>query len=138
MNIYQQGRIFMGRLEKDEDLYQQITKIVRENEIETGIVKVIGAVQKANIGYYRQDEKEYIYQQFNQPLEIVSCIGNVSLLEENPMVHAHIALAAKDGTTYGGHLGEGTIVFAAEVYIQEVKGDKLRRKFDSETELTLW
>jgi len=130
--------VFMGRLEKDDDLVNELTKIVQEKDITTGIIKVIGAVQRAKIGFYNQDKHEYEYIEFDREMEIVSCIGNISLLDGEPFIHAHIVLADEDGSCYGGHLAEGTKVFASEFYIQPLKGGKLERKYEEKTQLTLW
>ena len=135
---YKKGRTFLKRLPKGKDLLNEITKIAKENNIQKGIVKAIGAVSCAKIGFYVQEDEEYTYTQFNQHLEIVSCIGNISLMDGEPMVHAHIALADKEGKTYGGHLAEGTEIFATELYLQELTGEKLKRTFDKETGLSLW
>jgi predicted DNA-binding protein with PD1-like motif len=135
---YKLDEVYMGRLEKDDDLLNELTKIVQENDINTGVIKVIGAVQEAKIGFYNQETNEYEYVKFDKEMEIVSCIGNISILDGKPFIHAHIVLADEDGSCYGGHLAEGTKVFASEFYIQPLKGEKLKRKFDDKTKLTLW
>lgn len=138
MNSYEVGRTFLGRLLKGGDLLKELTKIAEENDISTGVIQVIGAVECAKIGYYEQSKEEYVYQDFDQHLEIVNCIGNISIMDGKPMVHAHISLADEKGNSYGGHLAEGTIIFASEAYIQELKGEKLVRTYDESTGLSLW
>lgn len=138
MNTYQTGRIYNSRLAKDSDLLEEITKIAEENKIETGIVKAIGAVSRARFGFYDQEEREYRYLTFDKELEIVNLIGNISILNDKPMVHAHIALSDNKGSMFGGHLSDGTIVFSCELYIQELHGNKLVRSYDEETGLKLW
>ncbi len=138
MHTYQQGKIIMGRLKKGEDLLLALGRVIEQNNINMGKIDVIGAVSEARIGYYNQDTKEYQYNKINKPLEIVGCTGNISLLNDEPMVHAHIVLADENGNTFGGHLAEGTTVFASEAIIQKLKGKQLYRTFDRETELTLW
>jgi len=133
-----QKDIYMGRLEKGDDLLNELIRIVKENNITTGIIKVIGAVQNAKIGYYDQKEEEYKYNKFDKGMEIVSCLANVSILEGEPFVHAHIILADEEGRCYGGHLAEGTKVFASEFYIHSLKGSELVRTFEEKTKLTLW
>jgi len=135
---YKTEQAFMGRLEKDEDLLNSLTEIVKEKEITTGFVKVIGAVQNAKIGFYNQETFEYQYKNIDREMEIVSCIGNISILDGEPFIHAHITLADEDGSCYGGHLAEGTTVFASEFFIQPLQGEKLERKYDEKTQLTLW
>lgn len=131
-------QVYMGRLEKDVDLLNRLTEIINENKIDTGFIKVLGAVQNAKIGFYNQETYKYEYMKFDHEMEIVSCIGNISYLDGERFIHAHIVLADEDGSCYGGHLAEGTKVFASEFYIQSLKGDKLKRSYDEETQLTLW
>jgi len=135
---YDIDQVYMGRLEKDDDLLNKLTDIINENKIDTGFIKVLGAVQNAKIGFYNQETFEYEYMEFEQEMEIVSCMGNISYLDGKRFIHAHIVLADQDGSCYGGHLAEGTKVFASEFYIQSLKGDKLTRTHDDKTQLTLW
>lgn len=131
-------KTYMGRLEKGDELLNELTRIVMEKEITTGIIKVIGAVQSAKIGYYDQVDEKYKYNEFEKGMEIVSCLANVSILEGEPFVHAHIILADEEGHCYGGHLAEGTIVYASEFFIQTLDGNTLVRTFEKNTNLNLW
>jgi hypothetical protein len=98
---------------------------------------VIGAVKSAKLGFYDQEKHEYNEIIVDSPHEIATCIGNVSLKNGKPFVHAHAVLADKSGKTKAGHLIEAT-VFAAEIYLCELKGKKLAREHDEETGLSLW
>jgi uncharacterized protein len=65
-------------------------------------------------------------------------VGNISLKDGNPMVHAHITLADEAGKAYGGHLIPGTVVFACEFILQVFEQPLLERGFDEATGLPLW
>ncbi len=65
-------------------------------------------------------------------------MGNISLKDNEIMVHAHVVLADFEGKAYGGHLMPGTKIFAAEFHIQEYVGAELTRVKDKETGLPLW
>jgi len=137
----ERGRRFMGRLDFGADLLEGITSICKEKEIRLGEVKAIGAVQKARVGYYDQGKKEYRILEFDEPLEVISLIGNISLKDGQPFVHAHIALMRKDGSMLGGHLVEGCKIWALEYIINEMmtEDEKLfERKYDEDTALYLW
>jgi predicted DNA-binding protein with PD1-like motif len=69
--------------------------------------------------------------------EIASCVGNISMKDGIPFVHAHAVLADQNGNIKAGHLLEGK-VFAAEVHLTELIGSKLVRKNDPVTGLSLW
>lgn len=132
------GRVFLGRLEKDTDLLEELNAFCRGQEIRLGRVEALGAVRQARLGYYHQEAKTYEFREFRQPLEIVSLSGNVSLKDGQPFVHAHIVLADAEGHAFGGHLAPGTIVFACEVLVQEWAGPPLQRTRDEPTGLPLW
>ncbi|MBO8167659.1 MAG: DNA-binding protein [Thermoanaerobacteraceae bacterium] len=138
MQSVQQGRILMGRVPHDADLLQWLTHFVQENHIRLGEISLIGAVKKAVLGYYHQDRQEYEQLVIDMPLEIANGTGNVSLKDGKPFVHLHVTLADDRGTAFGGHVAEGTRVFACEVIIREFTGTELSRHKDETTGLTLW
>ena len=130
--------LFMGRLDHGADLLEGITDICQKNKIQLGRVEAIGAVQKARLAFYNQKTFEYHFFTVDEPLEILKLIGNISLKDGNPFVHAHVTLADKTGAVYGGHLTTGTIIFACEFIIESIVGASFERKFDEETHLPLW
>lgn len=133
------GRSFLGRLRHGDDLLRSLEKVCQEHNITLGEVRAVGAVTRARVGYYDQNKKEYFFLEMDQPLEILALVGNVSLNEAQPMVHAHVTLGDTAGRSFGGHLGEGTPVFACEFAIYEHLADKaLTRQYDPETGLRLW
>jgi uncharacterized protein len=64
-------------------------------------------------------------------------VGNISLKDGEPFVHAHAVLSDDEGKVRGGHLLGGTI-FAAEVHVTELLGETLARRLDNVTGLSLW
>jgi predicted DNA-binding protein with PD1-like motif len=133
------ARRFMGRLDMGADLLEALEEQCRVHSISLGEVRALGAVTKARVGFYHQKEREYHFLDFDQPLEIVSLTGNISLKDGRPLVHAHVTLADAAGRALGGHLAPGTEVFACEFVIQEYEArEALSRGFDEETGLFLW
>ena len=133
------GRKIMGRLAKGEDLLVALTNCAREQGITLGEVQAIGAVSQARVGYYNQAERKYYFLDLARPLEIIALTGNISLKDGEPMVHAHVTLSDSDGQAFGGHLAEGTLVFACEFTIQEYRSaTALVRQMDDPTGLFLW
>ena len=130
--------LFMGRLDHGVDLLEGITDICQKNKIQLGRVEAVGAVQKARLAFYNQKTFEYQFISVDEPLEILKLIGNISLKDGSPFVHAHITLADETGAVYGGHLTTGTITFACEFIIESIVGATLERKFNEETHLPLW
>ncbi len=135
----QEGRVFIGRFKAKSDLLAELTELCKKENIKLGIFNVIGALTCAKLGYYNQDLRKYTdCASLDKKLEIASCTGNISLMDSEIFVHAHITLAGHDGIAYGGHLMPGSKIFAAEYYIKELTGTTLKRTHDSETGLNLW
>ncbi len=135
--IFGQGRSLLIRLDHGMDMIAEITELARDLGIETGVFWAIGALSSAELGYYDQVEHEYGKIPVEEPVELVSCSGNISIRDGQPFVHAHAVLADREGKTLGGHLMKGC-VFAAEVHLQELSGQSLRRVHDPTTGLKLW
>ncbi len=133
------GRKIVGRLAKGEDLLMALERLAQEHGITLGEVTAIGAVSQARIGYYHQEERKYYFLDLARPLEILSLIGNISVKDGKPMVHAHVTLGDSEGRAFGGHLAEGTLVFACEFAILEHQSAiSLVRQMDETTGLFLW
>ncbi len=131
-------QVFMGRLTYGADLLEELTDHCRKEDIRLGRVEALGAVQRARLGYYHQQSREYRYLELEEALEITNLVGNVSLRDGNPMVHAHVTLADGQGRAYGGHLMPGTILFAGEFILEAFDGPTLERIPDETTGLPLW
>jgi predicted DNA-binding protein with PD1-like motif len=132
------GRAFVGRLETGSDLVEGIERFCAERGILAAQVTVIGAVRRARFAYYGQDDHAYRELESARHHEVVGFIGNISLRDDRPFLHAHATFADADGATVGGHLLRGCEVFAAEVMIRELGNVSLVRQHDEETGLALW
>lgn len=132
------GKSYLGRLNFEGDLLEELNAFCAEKNIQLGRVEAIGAVRKARVGYYHQDTREYEFHEINEPLEITSLAGNVSLKDGKPFVHAHVTLTNATGQAFGGHLAPGTVIFACEALVQELQGPSLQRGYDEPTGLPLW
>jgi hypothetical protein len=131
------GRIVFARLSEDEDLLETITLAAEKSHITTGFFILIGTLKKANLGFYRQGKYKTI--KIPSPLEIVSCMGNISVKENKPFVHAHISVSNEKGEVMGGHLMSGCPIAAAgELVLIEAVNARLLRKLDEKTKLFSW
>lgn len=129
---------YLLRLATGSDLLAELERHVRETGIRLGWLSGLGAVSRAGLRYYDQEAKVYRDLVLDRHLELVGLEGNVSLLDGDPFVHAHITLADDAGRAFGGHLGPGTQVFAAEILLTALEGPPLERQPDERTGLKLW
>ena len=131
-------RILMGKISHKGDLLDELTSICIEKDIKLGKIFALGAVKKANLGYYNQNTREYQHFELDNHLEITNLTGNISIKDNKPIVHAHITLADDKGNAFGGHLIKGTIIIACEFIIESFTGPEYKRGLDLETGLPLW
>ena len=136
-SCYRPGRIFLCRAKHDSELVKSILEFVGKKKVKMAVFTVIGAVKDATIAYYDQSKHEYQKIRFEKHLEIAGAFGNISTKDGKPFAHVHVVLSDPTGKTYAGHLLRAT-VFAAEVHIQELIGEKLEREYDQTTGLALW
>lgn len=131
------GRVVFARLSEDEDLLEAIALRAKRAKINTGFFILIGALKKAKLGFYR--EQEYKPIEISEPVEIVSCMGNISIKEQELIVHAHISVSNEKGEAFGGHLLRGCVVSVnAELVLVEAADLRLQRQLDEKTKLYLW
>jgi len=120
-------RSFLVRIPEDSEFLEYLKEYARKHGIQKAAVTAIGGFKEATISYYDIYEQRYIPIEVRERVELLSAMGNISLVDGEPFPHIHVVLGRRDGTTLGGHLLRA-IVLLAEVYIQELPGPPLERK----------
>lgn len=129
------SEVLVIKLEKGEDVLETLNTIVEKENIEAGFFTGIGALNKVKMGIFIEGKYEEII--IEDELEIVSLLGNVSLKDGKPFVHAHIIVSKRDGSAFGGHLLPGSIIsVTCEVFLIKLK-KPIKRGFVEEIKLYL-
>jgi len=130
-------RIIVGKIEPGEDLIDSIHSIVKLHDIKSGFINCIGALKQFTIGYYDIESKKYKTETFDENVELISCMGNVTYRDGEPLIHIHISVGRSDYSVLGGHLGKPSVVsITGEVSIFEID-QKLNREVDPKFNLSL-
>jgi predicted DNA-binding protein with PD1-like motif len=130
-------RVIVGKIEPDEDLIDSITTVIKNYNIKSGLINCIGALKSFTLGYFDFESKEYLKKHYDEYVELVTCMGNISFKDGEPIVHLHVSLGTRDYRIIGGHLFQPSIVsITGEVYIYEID-KQLKRAVDSQFGLTL-
>ncbi len=131
------GRVIVARVMPDEDLIDAIKVLVKNYDIKSGLINVIGAFKKFTIGYFDLNTKEYNFKTFEENVELISCMGNISYKDGEPIIHIHISVGKGDYNLIGGHLSQPSIIsVTAEVFIYEIN-QKLNRVNEPSFNLSL-
>jgi predicted DNA-binding protein with PD1-like motif len=96
----------------------------------------IGAFKDALLGYFDWEKKEYEKIPIREQVEVLSLVGDVTLKDGKPSIHAHAVVGKRDGTAHGGHLLEAHVRPTLEVILTE-SPEHLTRHFDKESGLAL-
>jgi len=129
---------FLVRLPKGQDLLEAITNALRERSVRKAVFNAIGALDACVLGFYDPITRQYRNRDCPGPLEIVSCMGNVSEKDGDVFAHAHAVVSGEDYACLGGHLMPGSPIFAAELCVLPISGKVPVREFDEPTGLALW
>lgn len=124
------GRVVVLNLFRGDKLLEGIRDGMKELGIkDAALVSCVGSLSKLEYhrptSYAMSAEDEFLT--IEAPMEIGSLSGTVI----NGQPHFHIVAHDHQNNTYGGHLEEGTtILYLAEIVMQEIVGLKLERRYD--------
>lgn len=118
MQTSEQDGILFVRLFPGEDVPACLSDACRKHAIVSGaLVCGIGMLRGIELGYFDRSAGRYESHSFPEPMELVSMNGNIARDGDGIMVHAHAALAGRDGRMVGGHLSRATVEVTAEIVI---------------------
>lgn len=124
-------------LKRGEKIIESLTKFLKEKRLCGGQIQGIGAVDEVSLAHYSVKDKKYSSVCLNEPLEMVSLLGNFFPDEDkNLIIHLHGSFSQPNGKTFSGHLVEGKVSATAELFITPI-ATKITKKFDSETGLKI-
>jgi uncharacterized protein len=119
--------------EAGDDVNAGLLDFAAEKHLEVGHFTAIGGFRDVVLGYYDWDAKTIVRNQIAEQVEVVSLIGNFACSPEgNPQFHAHVAVARRDGSMWGGHLLEAHARPTLEVVVTESPAH-VQRTYDQET-----
>ncbi len=136
MLFNQYGDQFWVRIDKGEEILETIKKFCSSHKITLGSIFGIGAVNRANIGLFEAQTKQYHKKELTGDHEITSLTGNISTMNHEVYLHIHVNLSNSNFSTFGGHLISAMVSGTCEVMIKAIAG-KCEREFDEEVGLNL-
>jgi len=74
-------------------------------------------LERAELGMYDCDKKEFHKREIEGPLEIACMQGKIERKKRGPQVHIHAVLSDKNMTPSGGHLVAATVGAMCEVFM---------------------
>lgn len=135
--LHDQGeRVWALVFDKGDEVIAGLTSFAKDHGLNSSHFTAIGAFERATLGYFQRDRKQYKEIPVEEQVEVLSLIGDVALEDGEPKVHAHVVVGLEDGATRGGHLLKATVWPTLEVVLSETPG-YLAKRHDDETGLAL-
>ena len=128
------GKTIVARIDKGEEILQQLEVISKKEEIQLASVSALGATNDITVGVFYTQEKKYYSNHFTGDMEIVSLTGTVSTMDGQYYAHLHMSAGDTEGHVVGGHLNEAIISATCEMVIQIIDG-QVDREFNQEVGL---
>ena len=129
------------QLELGEDLMGSLIAFAKKENIHTAHLSIIGGALDVELGAYLIDKKEYIWKKFVAPLgapyELLSAIGNITLLKNEPFPHVHGVFGDDAFQTFGGHIRNMKVGATCEVIITPADTE-IHREMNSAIGLNVW
>lgn len=113
----------IARLDKGEEILEQLEVIARKENIKLASVSALGATNSITVGVFRTGEKKYYANSFQGDMEIVSLTGTVSTMNGQYYAHLHMSAGDTEGKVFGGHLNRAVISATCEMVISIVDGE---------------
>ena len=129
-------RVYAVILSKGDEVLSGLVDFARQYKVEDAHFTAIGAFSKATAGWLDLAKKAYRPIHVDQQVEVLSMIGDIALFNGNPVVHTHVILGRRDGSTVGGHLWEGVVNPTLEIFVT-VNNVPLKKKLDDESGMKL-
>ena len=121
--------------ERDDEVVTGLTDFAIRHDLHAAHFTAIGAFSYAVLAYFDWETKDYVKIPIHEQVEVLVLTGDIALKDDKPVVHAHVVVGRRDGTTRGGHLLSARVRPTLEVVL--TTGGALEKRHDPESGLAL-
>ena len=126
------GRVFVARIDHDEDLLDELVKLARSEEIKQAFFMLIGAVKNIQVVTGPKEDSvppDPMWHSIAGACEILG-IGNILRKGGEPSIHLHAALGKGNDVTVGCLRDSVDTYLTTEAIIFEISGIAAERVYD--------
>jgi predicted DNA-binding protein with PD1-like motif len=134
--ILQDSRRYMLRFDLGEDFLTVFSNFLTAEKITAATFTAIGTAAEVELAYFDLTTKQYNRHKVNEDLEILSLIGNISVMGGRPAVHTHGSFSKSDFSLVGGHVVNFTVGSTCELHLIVLSG-QMERANNPELNLNL-
>ena len=131
------GDTVVLRIDRGEEILEQLKNMALKEEIRLAEISALGAVNDFTVGVFKTDEKKYYANHFEGAFEIVSLVGTISTMNGEYYAHLHMSAGNDRGEVFGGHLNRAVISATCEMVVRVIDG-RVDRAFAEDVGLNLF
>ena len=114
--------ILIVRIDRDEEITEQMQCVAEREKIRLASVAALGAIKEFTVGVFDTTEKKYYSNHFEGAFEIVSLTGTISTKDGKYYHHLHMSAGNEKGEVFGGHLNSAIVSATCEMVIHIIDG----------------
>ena len=130
------GNTIIARIDKGEEILEQVKEIALREKISLASVQALGAVDQFTVGVFKTEEKEYLANEFQGSFEIVSLTGTINTMDGAFYCHLHMSAGNDKGEVFGRHLNRAVVSATCEMVVNILEGT-VDRYYDEQIGLNL-
>ena len=111
----------IARIDKGEEILEQVKIIALTENIRLASVQALGAVGRFTVGVFQTEQKIYQSNEFQGDFEIVSLVGTINTMNHEFYCHLHMSAGNEKGEVFG-HLNQAIVSATCEMVISIVNG----------------
>jgi hypothetical protein len=124
------------RIDKGEEIVDQLKTICKKLDIKLGSIVGIGATDKITISLLNTKTKKYQSKEFTGDHEIAPLVGNITVMNGEVYLHLHVTICNVEHKALGGHLTSAVSSATFEGIIDIIEG-QVTREYNDDVGLNL-
>jgi uncharacterized protein len=108
---------YIVKLEVGDKVHDAILDFCQAENITTGWITGLGAIESISLGYYNLTTRKYQFKYYSEIYEVMGLIGNIALIEGKTFLHIHTSISDEDNVVSAGHLEYATVAVTLELRI---------------------
>lgn len=134
--ISHKPKTFVVVLDTGDEVAGLLKQFAQDQRLEASHFSAHWRLQRRHPRLFQYRTKRLRQARVNEPVEVLSRLGNVTLANGKPKIHAHVVVGKADGTAHGGHLLEAHVRPTLELILEE-SSLHLKRREEPTTGLAL-
>jgi predicted DNA-binding protein with PD1-like motif len=115
------NKVFV-RIDKGEEILEQLQNVCQKENITLAEVKALGALSEYTVGLFDPAVKQYHSSTFTGPAEITSLWGTVTTMDGKFYAHIHLSAGDAEHNVKGGHMNKAIVGATCEMILDVVEG----------------